>query len=340
MKLGKKRATRIITLMLASAALAISMVSTSHAIENQQGVYQYVVQNSSLSFNEAAAALEQAINSSSFKYVGKLDQTPPGQCDYKARVFILYDPDYAHQLLQINDKTAAYAVPDRINLFQDENGLHVAIVNPLGINRTVLLDDTQYIGISEAHRLSLREMIVAAVPGSVSEQDFGPIRKRGKIGKTMGVMAGGPFDKQVQNVLVVPEESLQRAVDKISGELAGAGKWGLKPVYSLILEEEDIAILGISSPTVESKSFDIVKSGGDKTRGEFSCPGIAHAGAYPLEIVIHRSDTVYWVRLLDTMFRMKMYFEDAGKIAFAKNLGMPGSIEGEMKDAIKRAFGK
>jgi hypothetical protein len=30
------------------------------------------------------------------------------------------------------------------------------------------------------------------------------------------------------------------------------------------------------------------------------------------------------------MYRMKMYFEDAGKWAFMKNMGMPGSIEEEI----------
>lgn len=338
--MNKKRATRIVTLLLLSTALAAMTVSVSFAIDAQQGVYEYVVQNSTLSFNEAAAAMEQAIETSSFRFVGKLDQTPPEQCGYQTRVYLLYDPDYAHQLLQINEKTGAYAVVDRINLFQDENGLHVSIVNPMGINRTVLLDDTRYNGLSEAHRLSLREMIAGAIAGNTSEKHYGPIRKKGKIGKTMGVMAGGPFDKKIENVLVIPAEGLQSAVDLISAELNGDGKWGLKPVFSLILEDEAVAILGISSPAVESKSFAIVKAGGDKSRKELSCPGIAHAGAYPLEIVIHRKETVYWVRLVDAMFRMKMYFEDAGKMSFAKNMGMPGSIEREMKEAVKRAFGK
>jgi hypothetical protein len=38
------------------------------------------------------------------------------------------------------------------------------------------------------------------------------------------------------------------------------------------------------------------------------------------------------------MFRMKMYFEDAGKMAFAKNMGMPGSIEEELKQKVRSAF--
>ena len=38
------------------------------------------------------------------------------------------------------------------------------------------------------------------------------------------------------------------------------------------------------------------------------------------------------------MYRMKMYFEDAGKWAFAKNMGMPGSMQDEMQSQIKKAF--
>ena len=44
------------------------------------------------------------------------------------------------------------------------------------------------------------------------------------------------------------------------------------------------------------------------------------------------------IYLIDEMFRMKMYFEDAGKWAFMKNRGMPGSIEKEIGKAIKDAL--
>jgi hypothetical protein len=35
------------------------------------------------------------------------------------------------------------------------------------------------------------------------------------------------------------------------------------------------------------------------------------------------------------MYRMKMFFEDAGKWAFMKNMGMPGSIHDEIAAQIK-----
>jgi hypothetical protein len=44
------------------------------------------------------------------------------------------------------------------------------------------------------------------------------------------------------------------------------------------------------------------------------------------------------VRVVDTMFRMKMYFEDAGKWAFMKNMGMPGSVEDEIAAQVRAAL--
>jgi hypothetical protein len=40
------------------------------------------------------------------------------------------------------------------------------------------------------------------------------------------------------------------------------------------------------------------------------------------------------------MYRMKMYFEDAGKWALMKHMGMPGSVEGELRKQARAAFPK
>jgi hypothetical protein len=37
---------------------------------------------------------------------------------------------------------------------------------------------------------------------------------------------------------------------------------------------------------------------------------------------------------MDEMYRMKMYFEDAGMWAFMKNMKMPGRIEKEIVDVV------
>jgi hypothetical protein len=33
-----------------------------------------------------------------------------------------------------------------------------------------------------------------------------------------------------------------------------------------------------------------------------------------------------------------MYFEDAGKVKFAANMSMPGSIENELRDLVEEAY--
>ena len=43
------------------------------------------------------------------------------------------------------------------------------------------------------------------------------------------------------------------------------------------------------------------------------------------------------MNILTEMWRMKLYFQDAGNWAFMKNMAMPGDIQKEIDAAIKRA---
>ncbi|MBL0171006.1 MAG: hypothetical protein IPP90_09790 [Gemmatimonadaceae bacterium] len=61
---------------------------------------------------------------------------------------------------------------------------------------------------------------------------------------------------------------------------------------------------------------------------------MAYAAAFPLELVIHRDAGQVKADAIGAMFRMKMYFEDAGRMKFARNMGMPGSIADELKDVV------
>ena len=75
-----------------------------------------------------------------------------------------------------------------------------------------------------------------------------------------------------------------------------------------------------------------------RIRKKHAYPGITHAAGYPIEIVVVDESDGVKVRLVNIMYRMKMYFEDAGKFAFAKNMGMPGSIQDELEGQIKTAL--
>jgi uncharacterized protein (DUF302 family) len=310
------------------------------AEENAFGVFEYVIDRTAGSVEEAANALEAALLARGLNVLAKVDTGTPEGCSYKARVFAVVDPQYANKLMAANRRTAPFGVVDRINVFEDEKGVHVALVNPESVNRTILMDDRAYGDLSRAHTETLREAIATAVPGTAVHREYGETRVRGHIGKTMGVMAGGPFADKVKDEFTVASSDWKWVAARVRAGLDRRGaKWGLKRVYELELTEHETVVFGSTGTPMDTKSFSIVGAGADKTRESFKCPGLAHAAAYPIEVVVARDGSTVKVRLVDTMYRMKMFFEDAGKWAFMKNMGMPGSIHDEIAAQIKTELG-
>ncbi len=306
----------------------------------QHRVFEYVLRSVPGSVDEVGTKLADAAVNAGWQILSTTDAAAPDECAYNASVVALYNPDYARELMTINNVTAPFAVVDRINIFEDEDGLHVAVVNANSINRTVLMDDVAYAEMTAAHLSALRSMIMGAVDGVQSSEGFGQGRKRGYIGKTMGVMAGGKFADKIQSKLVLPAADFEAVTKKVKEGLAVEGqKWGLELAYELQLPEFDVVIFGSTGPAMESKSFSIVKAGSNKARKGFACPGLAHAGAYPIEVVVRADDENVEVQFVDAMYRMKMYFEDAGKMAFMKNMRMPGSLADELTNQIRQNFG-
>ncbi|MFQ5631861.1 MAG: hypothetical protein ACE5I1_24070 [bacterium] len=128
----------------------------------------------------------------------------------------------------------------------------------------------------------------------------------------------------------------QDVAAKVRQGLSQTGKkWGMHLVYQVEMPQYETLVLGITGTPMDSKSFSIVGTGTDESREDLQCPGLAHAAAYPMEIVVTKAENEVKIRLVETMFRMKMYFEDAGKWAFMKNVRMPGSIQDELAKQIK-----
>ncbi|MCB0297490.1 MAG: hypothetical protein KDG51_20110, partial [Calditrichaeota bacterium] len=112
-------------------------------------VYQYVVKSAEGEFDAISAALETTAETAGWQVLSQTDAGVPDGCSYRARVLVLYDAAYAAALMEANRTTGPFAAVDRINLFEDENGTHVSLVNPVCINRTVLMDDEAYRTLSE-----------------------------------------------------------------------------------------------------------------------------------------------------------------------------------------------
>lgn len=130
------------------------------------------------------------------------------------------------------------------------------------------------------------------------------------------------------------EISCDNCLDTHRLQQPARGSWQLHGVYRLNLVDQGLVIFGVSGGAMEAKAFQIVGAGGDDARATFKCPGLAYAPAFPVEVVIVREGGHLKVEMIDAMFRMKMYFEDAGRMKFARNMRMPGSIADELKEIV------
>ncbi len=332
-------ATTVIALLLASS---IGHSALSQDVVESQSVYEYVVESASATVEDLSTQIISAAEERGWKLLARNAAGTTAECSYGAEVLSIYKPDYAQELLSINRKTAPFAVVDRINIFEDGNGRHIAIVNPHGVNRTVLMDDVTYTTLSEVHLGELRDIIVSGTGEKASLRPFGQTRKRGHIGKTMGVMAGGNFVDKIQDKAVLKNQSISDVASAVRSGMSDTGsKWGLHLVYELDIPEYDLVIFGSSGEAMEEKSFSIVKAGADKSRKNLACAGLAYAAAYPIEVVVTKTEgSTVSVQFVDAMYRMKMYFEDAGKMAFMKNMRMPGSLADELSDQIESGLTK
>jgi hypothetical protein len=320
--------TLVITISIAAGFAA--------AAEEGYGVYQYVVQNAGGTIDEIGSSIESAAAAGGWNVVVASDAGVPENCPFRARVIVLYDSVYAAGVIGANQETGPFAALDRVTVFEDENGVHVSIVNPHSINRTVLMDDSAYEEMTGSHLMALRKMITSAVGGNAATAEYGQFREGGYIGKTMGVMAGGKFEDLLREKASITGEGYKAIARKVRQGLKETGEeWGMEYAYQVDIPEFNMMILGSTGTPMDSKSFDIVRHGSDESRKDLECPGIAYAGAYPIEVIVAERDGKVRVYMTEAMYRMKMYFEDAGKWAFMKNVTMPGTIEEEITGQIE-----
>lgn len=325
----------------AAFALLTTVVCLTPSVapaQDSQRVYVVIADSVPMSVPAASAALAGALTRQGWAVLADhAVGTDQARCSYSAHVLVARQPAHTAALLALGVQ-AAFAVPVRLGVFEDERGVHVVMVNPLSVERTIVAES----GLEATGRALVDEVsgvVAAATRGRRVNRPYGQSRNRGLIGKTMGVMAGGAFTRQIETITTATggaPADIRRVADKIWQRLQEPprGKWQLRGVYRLDLAEQGVVILGVSGTAMETKAFEIVGAGDDDARSSFRCPGLAYAVAFPVELVIRRDGAQVKVEAINAMFRMKMYFEDAGQMKFARNMLMPGSIADELKGIV------
>ena len=326
---------------MAIAFFALAFLAPLGIHAQTYGVFMKVADPVEGSVAEVSARVEEAVVKAGWNLLAAYDVgVDAEQCSYEARVVVVDWPEFTRVVMSQGNH-GAYAAPLRISVFEDELGVHVAAVNPLSMNRTIVAEEgmeEEWTRLARTFRATIRREAGLSPAGG----EYGQFREKGRIGRTMGVMAGGPFVEKFKLIQTVEageggaQAVAQSVFDALSGMEPG-GDWGMRPAY-VMSAGPGVAVLGLTGDRMEAKSFSIVGKGSDKNRGDFACPGLDHAAAYPIEVVFTEEGGSVNIHMVDAMFRMKMFFEDAGKMSFARNMGMPGSIADEMKSLIESAL--
>jgi uncharacterized protein (DUF302 family) len=301
------------------------LFTVSFALAGEQyGVYVKVIEKARGSFDDVSGSVESGLKSAGWEVLGTYDTGVPENCHFRSRVVIFSSDSYAASIMA-NGVKAAFALPLRAAIYEDETGINVDFVNPASINRTIV-DETKLHDLSVSTSNAIAEVISKSVPGDVVIEQIGQIRNKGRVGG----MGGGKFIDKIEEIFVASDaskETFKKVSSSVSnGILQNNKEWKL--IYTYDLSEQGAIIFGIAKSKTEGKAFTI--AGEKRSSKSYRFPGLDHGAAFPIEVIVYRDGGFAKAVTLDEMYRMKLYFEDAGMWAFMKNMGMPGQIEREI----------
>jgi uncharacterized protein (DUF302 family) len=309
-----------------SAILVLFLVLfLSQAVHAEDyGVYVKVTEKIAGPFDAVVKNTEGLLNKAPLKVLASYEAAVPEGCGFKAHTIVFTSPAYDQKIMS-HGVMSVFALPLRAEIYSDRQGTNVAFLNPASINRTVL-GDTAAKDLSVSQMKELSALLASAGKGSVVNRQIGEIRSEGYVGG----MGGGHFKDKIDEIY--KKEDTGSNFGSIAAQVKESilsNKKGWRLVYTFE-PARDVVVYGVINPKTEARAFGIA---GEKRASDSNpCPGIDHAAAFPIEVVVLKDRGMVKVLTLDEMYRMKVYFQDAGNWAFMKNMRMPGQIEKEIVD--------
>lgn len=309
-----------------AASLALALLLTlpaSGGTEKTQGVYVTLLSGLKADVGETAARAESSLKGAGFEILGSFENGVPAGCREKARTIVFASPAWTSVVLA-GGGDRAFGLPLRLAVYSDASGVNVAVVNPVSLLRTFNGSN-----VMDAAALNAVAAVTAALAplGPVSPKQAGQLRDSGEIGG----MGGGAFPEKIVTVLA-PAKAPAEVAESLRAGIADPIGWHSVYAYKA---SDDVLVVGLTNAKTEGRAFGIA---GEKRATEANpFPGLDHAAAFPIEVVVTKMGAGSSVTLLKEMWRMKLYFQDAGNWAFMKNMQMPGDIQNEIEAAVKRA---
>ena len=312
------------------------------------GIFETIYE-SSVSFDETAAAIAAAASESPLELHGSLDVRVPDDAQ-QAKVFVLTSPDYIDAARSETPRTISAQIL-RIAVFTWGDGQKTVVnmANPVAHAMVYYADSPNYdalIAAAGEAADALREL-VSAVPGEAVSVQTEPLRKEKHYNKYKGdgparMMTGfRTWDKSQALIEEDTAENFDAVVDRVlarleAGEIADETfPYGWE-VVSRIPVRDDAVYIGLTNPYIEDRMVNINSSfrGKDKT-DKAPYPGVDHVTALPTDLLIVRETGKTRVYHYGQMWRMQLYFWDSGYRAFTANVNVPGKISNSIEEAVK-----
>jgi hypothetical protein len=358
------RLTIAITILLLSFAI--------YADDVEHGMYMLTVKNAKGDFEKISSSVIKSIESSGFKILAERDVSTPDNvredgkdlCGYKGKLIVFTSEDYIKMLTSFGNK---YLVASflRIGVHETNEGIQIIIADPETINRIIFndLNDKNYEQVVKK-TLPFKSKIITSIHSLKLETNVEEIRdpKRStedlrEAARDMFMMVGPmtfftdedqfpeiysqkndngiqgienlklEMFKNIESFQQTKDDSEYRWTKNPNEDL----KW--KVVGEVISPDKKAVLFGLTRNRTEAVSFYIV---GDETE-QNKCPGLDHLTAYPIEVLLMIEDENIVVYTPREMFRMDMYFWDAGMGAFMNHMSMPDILDESIYLAL---FGK
>lgn len=353
---------KLFALILISGLLSFSLAA-------DHGMYMLTIKNIKGDYSSVCDQVKQSIKNAGFRILADRDITTPDRvkkdqknlCGYRGKLLVFTSDDYVKMLTGYGNKYLAASML-RVGIHETNEGIQVIISDPETINRIIFNDlkDDQYNKIVKS-TLPYKNKIIDALHslklGTNVKEAREPKRDTDDLrdaSKDMIMMVGDMtfFEDEDQFPEIysqkndVSVEGLEKLKQKLFGNIKNFTpnqedkeyrwskdlkedlKW--KVVGEVYSPDKKAILFGLTRNQTEGVSFYIV---GDETE-QNSCPGLDHLTAYPIEVLLMIKDDKIAVHTPREMFRMDMYFWDAGMAAFTNHMSMPGILD----ESIYRAL--
>lgn len=351
-------------------AVVIFMLLNLTLLASEHGVFFKTHEAIQEDITVVEEKIAEALHANGFNILYRRDVKTPDyvredkseHCGFKAKLIVFSSEQYLDMLTKVDNK---YLVGGflRIGIYEDTTGVNVSIVDPETISRIIFNDLYENDQEEDYHKIvdkviefktGLLSTLHSVKLGKEVSKPMEPIRDDEDLAessKDMFMMVGQmtffndedqfpqiySSSKSLSEVKGLFEANLKTfnpVEDDVDYRWTPSPKEDLqwKIVSEVKSRDGKGMLLGLTRPRTEGVSFNI--AGASREDDANLCPGIDHAAAYPIEVLLLEVDGKVNVYTQREMFRMDMYYWDAGMAAFMDHMSMPAILDESLQRAL------